>query len=256
MRSAIVGTMSIVSMFVSSTRGSGLPRRLHDQRRPHDLRQRLRDRQAAVLVAMERHAVVGGHHDGGVVEQADLLHPVEDLAHQRVGVGGLQQVPLPLEVLDPRHAAVAAVDRQIGPLGRRRRRCGRRAGGATGSGATPGGSPRPRAGRRAAARRGTPRPAPARRPTASGTRRPGSARILAGAEHVGSESGDGLPPPPRTRRSRPPGRRPPPVTRSHQRSTASWNRAPICAPLCASVHGLARRAPGAVDRTPTSGRAG
>ena len=71
-----------------------------------------------VLVAVEGHAVVGRHHHRGVVVQVDRLELVEDLAHEPVGVGGLQQVSLPLQVLDPRHATVAAVDREVGPLRR------------------------------------------------------------------------------------------------------------------------------------------
>ena len=103
--------------FVSSTRGSDLPGRLHDQRRPHDLRERLGDRQSPVLVGMERDAVVGRDHHGGVVEDVDRVEPVEDLTHQAIRVHGLQQVALPLQVGDPRHPAVAAVDREVGAVG-------------------------------------------------------------------------------------------------------------------------------------------
>ena len=72
-----------------------------------------------VLVGVERHAVVGGHDDRRLVVEADLLDPVEDPADERIGVARLQQVPLPLQVLDPRHAAIATVDRQVGLVGGR-----------------------------------------------------------------------------------------------------------------------------------------
>ena len=62
--------------------------------------------------------MVSRHHHRGVVEEVDGLELVEDLAHEPVGVGGLQQVSLALQVLDPGHATVAAVDREVGPLRR------------------------------------------------------------------------------------------------------------------------------------------